>query len=154
MGIENNENKSFCSSCKGACCKSQSGINSPYDFGKTRKEIKAEIVRFIKSGFYAIDYWESESDNESVTYWVRPAHKNALGKIIDASCGGECRLLNENGCSLKFQERPYQCKTLIPKDYITRTSKKGGCFQPVSKENMRDIWAPFQKMMNSIIKGL
>ena len=148
--MKNNENFSICSKCQGHCCKTMPGINHPDDFGYSKEK---EIERLLKSGFYAIDWYEGDPreghDEFQVVYYIRPAtiEGKRLNRIMDPSWGGQCVLLNENGCSLKFEERPLACRKLKPNPEFTTK----GC-QGEGKEDHALSWIKYQKMICRIIK--
>ena len=105
-------NEKLCKKCGGECCQSLPGSCSPDDFDGSRKK----IIDAIKSGKYAIDWWEGFDENGGNTgYFVRPATKGNKGKIYDASWGGQCTFLSSNGCDLNADERPEGCRLLEPK---------------------------------------
>jgi len=63
--IVNNENFSICSKCQGSCCKTMPGINHPDDFGYSKEK---EIERLLKSGFYAIDWYEETRERVIMSF--------------------------------------------------------------------------------------
>ena len=129
--IVNNENSRFCSSCKSVCCKILPGICSPDDF-KGQEHIRNKIL----SEKYAIDWYEGET----VIYFVRPATKDAVGVTFDPSWGGECVFLKEDGCVLKFEERPFTCRAMVPKE-------GGGCASFEDKFQSACRWKDYQDFL-------
>lgn len=144
--IKNNENKSLCSSC-GQCCKRLPGIVHPKDL----KEVTKESLNEMYKNGYQFDYWEGnltgKSEHEDITfYYLRPQTKKSVGKMVDASWGGECVFLGESGCSKTFEERPTQCKALKPQE-------DGNCSLSgeYSKEEMIKDWLPYNQIIKKLI---
>jgi Fe-S-cluster containining protein len=144
--IQNNENTSLCSGC-GKCCKWMPGIVSPSDL----KEITVESLAGLFKAGYQFDYWEGNltgnPEHEDLTfYYLRPQTKKSVGKVVDGSWGGECVFLTESGCSKAFEERPSQCKALIP-------SENRECHVPASYEKSKMIleWLPYNEIISKTI---
>ena len=100
---------------------------------------------------YQFDYWEGnltgKSEHEDITfYYLRPQTKKSVGKMVDASWGGECVFLGESGCSKTFEERPTQCKALKPQE-------DGNCSLSgeYSKEEMIKDWLPYNQIIKKLI---
>lgn len=111
----NNEffiNIPLCTECGGRCCKRMPGTAYPSDFNSPE-----EIKKAIESGKYAIDWWEGDPGDGDLrkAYFVRPSTKDKIGKIYDATWGGECTFLTKKGCKLKPNKRPKECRDLEPK---------------------------------------
>jgi len=153
---------SQCKKCGGQCCKSAPGCYIPSDIGNTESDIKIKLLFGLRSGFYAVDSWDGklnkeDNDEYGSIYFIRPRVKGN-NKIYDASWGGECANLTENGCSLSFNNRPYECKLLIPK-YENNEAK---CHYPkwFSKkhENGKHFsatqWKPYQAIINECLSEL
>lgn len=142
--MKNNENKSVCSSCQGKCCKTFPGIVSPEDL----KEITVESLSEMFKNGYQFDYWEGNltgnPEHDDLTfYYLRPQTKKSVGRIVDASWGGECVFLTESGCSKEFDQRPAQCKALKPSEDLK-------CYFPdkkYDKETMIKSWIPHNEII-------
>ncbi len=144
--IKNNENTSLCSGC-GQCCKRLPGIVSPSDL----EEVTVDSLTALFKAGYQFDYWEGDltgkPEHSDITfYYLRPQTKKTEGKIVDASWGGECVFLTESGCSKSFEERPAQCRALIP-------AENHGCHVPVPYEKKRMIeeWIPYNEIIQKTI---
>jgi len=107
--ILNNENKSACRDCVGRCCEVLPGVAFPEDFNYP--EDKSQLRQALSSGLWTLDYLEKKERQ----HYVRPATKGNKGKLIDATWGGECILLSEQGCSLSFEKRPLECRVVVPR---------------------------------------
>jgi len=110
--ITNNENISVCSACGGKCCKNMPGILYPEDI---KEEITVDVlVKYYQEG-YQFDYYEGSVDgSDKIGYYLRPQTIRSKDKIVDASSGGQCIFLEPGGCSKIFDDRPTECKALIP----------------------------------------
>lgn len=145
------ENKAICKKCQGKCCKAYAGIAYPADFDKDLRPmiIAKRIATALKSGQWAIDYWEGDLKGIDCPRFIRPAHKNAPGKLIDPSWGGECIFLTESGCKLEYTDRPYGCRNLEP---ITDNCKYHGIESNDQKEDAALVWIPYQDIIEKTIK--
>jgi hypothetical protein len=146
--MENNENKSLCTGC-GQCCKRMPGVVHPEDM----QEITVDsLSKMIQNG-YQFDYWEGnitgQPEHEDITaYYLRPQTKKSIGKVVDGSWGGECVFLGESGCSKTFEERPAQCKALVP------VGSKD-CYLPDGKYAKAEIiksWLPYNGVISQTIE--
>ena len=147
--IKNNEQASICSGC-GKCCKAYSGCVFPHQL----KEVTEESIReMIKKG-YCFDWWEGDPREDSYelsrAYFMRPQHKNAIGKITDPSWGGECVFHSDDtGCSLSFDERPLTCQSLVPQ--LNRHCKLED--EGTNKKGAALAWLPYDEIIEKIIYG-
>ncbi len=144
--IKNNENTSLCSGC-GQCCKRLPGIVSPSDL----KEITVDSLTALFKEGYQFDYWEGDLTGKPehsgmIFYYLRPQTKKSVGRIVDGSWGGECVFLTESGCSKSFEERPAQCKALVPVE-------NQGCHVliPYEKKTMIKEWIPYNGIISQTI---
>lgn len=108
---------SRCKSC-GACCKALPGQFYPEDLGADEQERRAKATEMLRSGRYAIDWYEGdpfteEGDVDRVLH-LRPAVSGDEGKIFDPSWGGRCTFLGDKGCTLERGNMPTVCKALVP----------------------------------------
>jgi Fe-S-cluster containining protein len=145
--IKNNENKSFCSGC-GQCCKRMPGIVHPRELAEVTVET---LSKMIQDG-YQFDHWEGnltgEKEHEDIIfYYLRPQTKKSVGKVVDASWGGECIFLGEFGCNKSFEERPSQCRALNP-------TEDKSCYLDgeYSKTEIIKSWLPYNDLITSTIE--
>ncbi len=157
---ETNENDRLCAKCGGACCKRMPGLFIPADFGLS-ENVEGFKKRFMKERL-AVDWWEgdiryrdfrtasfTESQGNEVlgqTYYVRPPVVGA-SKVFDPTWGGACaKHSKETGCSLKFEERPYECRTLVPVEDLQceRTEKD------LTKAEIITLWLPYQDLIQEV----
>jgi Fe-S-cluster containining protein len=148
--VNNNEILSICSMCKGKCCKRMPGTIHPDQI----KDISVEsLSALIKTKNYAFDYWEGNpSDNTSfdgvTAYYLRPATKGAIGRIVDASWGGECAFLTDTGCSLSFDDRPLECQELVVDKDFNCTG------EGFSKKESSIAWLEYNTIIEETIESL
>lgn len=134
-------NYSLCKSCGGKCCQRLAGTYLPDDF---KEPITTEfILSLLHSGKFAIDWYEGNN----AMYYIRPRHIHE--GAICGSWGGTCiNWSKESGCSLQENERPYQCRKLIPEiyegDYSCITLPK----DKATKRDMAYSWEPYQSIIN------
>ena len=150
------ENASICSKCKGGCCKRSPGIVHPDDIIKKYGDITPDVIvdKYLKEGYY-LDYWEGVFTKEdgsevysketSTLYFLLPRSEYvSKTQAVYPSWGGRCNFLTENGCSLEFKERPFQCRVLIPQEdfncnYTTE--------QKASKRHLVEAWLEYQEVL-------
>jgi hypothetical protein len=112
-GIVSNENFDLCEKCNGRCCKTCSGIYRLSDFGGCTENKIKNIEEMLHRKQLVIDWWEDEERK----YFLRPPHLNSTYPR-DPTWGGTCIYLGPKGCSKKFEERPYICRSLVPNETI------------------------------------
>jgi Fe-S-cluster containining protein len=145
--MKNNENKSICTSCGGKCCKQMPGIVSPKD----ANEINVDYFINMYENGYQFDYWEGnltgDPEHADLTFWyLRPQTKNSVGRVVDASWGGECVFLTENGCPMKFKDRPAQCRALKPSPEM-----ECNLDPEYDKKEMIKEWLPYNEIITKAI---
>ena len=106
MNIENNETPSFCKDC-GKCCSRLPGGYLPSDITPEKQE---QLLR----DRLAVWDWYASFPNDR--FYLRPANKTEHAeKRRFASgwpMGTPCVYLGKNGCTLSFDDRPFECKEL------------------------------------------
>lgn len=140
-------NYELCKACGGQCCTRCAGSYIPSDF---KEPITPEfIVGLLKSGKFAIDWWDGDAMGKggSSTHYIRPRHVNE--GAIRGSWGGVCVNWHKtNGCSLTEQDRPFQCRKLVPTlvgkdDYKCKTKKE----DKASKQDCAIAWYNHQEVI-------
>ena len=161
---ENNENASLCAKCGGTCCKRMPGLFTPEDFGLP-ENVEGFKKRF-KEERLSVDWWEGDirfrdfrtegfalSQGEKLltqTSYVRPPVVGA-SKVFDPTWGGACaKHSKETGCSLKFEDRPYECRNLVPIESMQ--CKLSG--DTLSKEQIIELWLPYQDLIVEVGRQL
>ena len=156
----NNENKEYCTVCKGACCKNSGCGFSPRDF---RGEItKERLEKLLRTGLVSLDWWDGDPNNTSYSalndtvkraFFLRIRnlvldYEDKLAPVVDPSFGGRCILLTSEGCKLSFENRPLQGQALIP-GYINCEegySKRECCIEWLKYDTiLEDIWLEFNQ---------
>jgi hypothetical protein len=134
-----------CKSCGGACCKQAPGLTSPEDWGApNRDEMVRRIAVALRSTNYGIDWWDTDVELDKTLY-IRPATAKgrASRKMRDPSWGGRCALHTDAGCSLSFDERPFECRALKPNpNYET-----DGCTSAEPKLGVARMWTDYQDVI-------
>lgn len=146
--------RNLCSACGGRCCKSYPGIALPSDF---KKPIAKSLRTALSSGRWAIDWWEGDPrvgrDKLSQVYFVRPAVFGKEGALTDASWGGRCTFLGENGCQLPLQERPTDCHELEPVKSLNWNNPE--CISHGKGKREKVVcWLRYQALIQEIINEL
>ena len=117
------------------------GAAYPSDFGHDFQKVKEAI----DSGRWCVDWWEGDvaDGDRDRTFYVRPATKGNEGLTHDPSWGGECVFLGEKGCVLSSEERPTECRHLVP-------NPKFRCVLEgiVGKKGAAIAWLPFEKQLH------
>ena len=97
-GYRENE---MCVRCEGKCCKRQPGHCLPTQFGSARA-----VRQAVVSGNYTIVLILDENVMARI---VRPHYKDPQQRL-------GCVFLGAGGCALTFEERPYGCRMLKPRE--------------------------------------
>ena len=138
LTVISNVQPDVCGPCGGKCCQLMPGATFPSDFGD---DLYGSVKAKIKTGLWQFDYWEGDIDpvgDLDHVYCVRPTITTSKGRFVDASWGGPCILWDKSsGCSLTFDDRPTQCRGLIPQPDTTCISPAG-----VTKEDA--VWVPIR----------
>ena len=133
--VKNNES-ALCYVCKGKCCKTYGGAFHPEDIGE--EITKDSLKKFIDRGDVSIDWLEGSPK----VYFLRMRHVDA--PIVDPLWGAQCVHLTETGCDLKFEERAYGCKTLVPAMDLC-------CYDGAyTKELAAEDWEPYQNILKEL----
>lgn len=136
-----NENRTVCKECGGQCCKSMGCHISPNDL----REITVESVIALmdETNCISIDWYEGhpiDKDKCDPCYFLRI--KNQGANMIDPSWGGQCCLLQSDGCPLLFQYRPMGGRRL----QLTG-NQVAECTVDYSKEQCVVDWQPYQDIL-------
>jgi len=91
----------ICVRCRGKCCQIQPGYCLPSEFGSAEAVMEA-----LNSGKYGVILL---LDSDMRARVIRPHYK-----LRNQMSG--CIFHNENGCELPWQERPYGCRMLRPRE--------------------------------------
>ena len=148
------EDKETCSKCGGYCCKKNACDCSPEDFDFNTKKME----KALETGNYSIDFarknanafkysfgeWKLDIEyivtHKDTTLYLRP--RNVDRPIVDIvhqdGDEGPCIFWSkENGCSLKYRDRPKYGRLMIP-------IRKGFCKSvPNVRKKMILEWRPY-----------
>ena len=143
------ENLKLCGECGGRCCMKYPGLPRPADMGKTSREIGRGLRTVLGTRGWTLDYWEPDGELPQV-YFPRPKAGDDLPGILNAGWGGPCHLLNGDGCSLSYEQRPFGCRDLMPaanypEDCASETASR--------KVDEVALWRPYQRIIKRIIKS-
>lgn len=139
--IKNNENLHVCSKCNGGCCKQYGGAYHPDDF---KEPITYELLDSLigENDTISIDWYECD---DCKGFFLRPRHVN--GGKVDPSWGDACIHFTDGvGCSLKFDDRPYGCRSLVPSPDENGSCREG-CF---GKEDAYNAWKPYHDILQKL----
>lgn len=155
--MSKNNESNYCIGC-GRCCKQYPGILEPEDL---KDGVTEESLTKLLITDYCLDYWEGDLTEKKgdivinynllrqTAYFIRPRVKGN-NRLIDASWGGECSLLTETGCSLKFDDRPVQCRDLEPD--ISQRHCHGD--EKSNKKQLAIKWLWYNDLIEQVIKKL
>lgn len=144
---QNNEDTKICTACGGSCCKHLAGAYYPDDLMPL--SVNSLVERF-KTGQYAVDWWEGDPredhDELGQAEFIRPAHKGT-SRLRDPSWGGKCIHLTEKGCILSFDDRPQECREIIP-------CADGNCHLEMPKRGAAIAWLPYRRMIKGALSKI
>lgn len=141
LRVLNNESPEKCRPCGGQCCKNAPGIFHPDDFDAST--MVDDIAAGLADGRYSVDWWEGSP----TLYYVRPATTKSRG-MRDPSWGGQCVLWSYDGCRLKFDDRPAQCRALEPAGHASECSFP----DEFSKHALALAWHPFEAQIDAALE--
>lgn len=149
--VPNAEAAAVCRECGGGCCKSMPGIAAPEDFGAPDLDVMRErISAALATGRWAIDWWEgdpTDGDLDCVEY-IRPAVMMHEGRLRHPSWGGRCTFLGPSGCTLQHDDRPHNCRALVPNPEF----KTESCVMPpgLQKQDYAIAWMPYADLLGDM----
>jgi len=136
--IDNNENKEYCSTCSKCCCSKYPGAYAP---GQVSLKQIEQLLKDKKASF-----WMCYKTDK--TGFLRPRNVPIdKYKRITYGVAGDCCNLTKKGCSLPFDERPYECQALVP------NKNPRECKEGISLEKVVGYWKlsnKFQKIVDKL----
>lgn len=140
-----------CSACGGECCKRMPGSATPADFPDLDK-----LETLVRSGYWTLDCWDGDpafdEESEGVEWldrvlYPRPAIKGYGGQAHHAAWGGACVFLSSAGCAMSYEDRPEQCRELVP------GPQEAGCSldERLSKQAVALMWRPQAAALEAIL---
>jgi Fe-S-cluster containining protein len=135
--LPNNENKDCCSKCKNCCCSFYPGAWAP---GQLTLQQIEELIHQKKASFWV--YY-----SESNYAWLRPRNvPEEEYTIVTFGKPGKCVFLKEDGCSLPFEDRPYECQSVVP-------DKDNSCISIITFKQIVGYWKnsnKYQKILDKL----
>lgn len=153
------ENSELCAGCGGECCRRYPGIYHPNDFLDAQA-----IVDAIRSGRAVIDWWDGDpSPNPPVPACEFPGNEFCApyrwvrGYFLRAPCvdergkthaprwgGGVCIHHSSSGCRLPRQQRPHECRLLVPAPDHGECRPADG----LDKQALAHLWRPWWPLLD------
>lgn len=149
--FKDNQRPDVCARCTNVCCDGMPGETHPGDLADDRSKLTAALVERLKTGQWAIDWWEGDvlpKGRMRRVMYLRPAIVGEEGRIEHPAWHGRCTFLGPAGCSLSWQERPSGCKALIPNPV-----EPGNCDgdELAGKDAAARAWRPYQAQIRAAI---
>lgn len=147
--LQSNETPDICGACGGKCCTTISGTAHPNDFGAPDKDLMLfRLTAAFASGKWSIDWFNGDPhglDYEPTTqrtFFIRPGLVGVT-TLRDAAHTGICKFWRPTrGCTMKFEERPYVCRSLV-----ANNGGPGTCIPPHLKMLYIRAWIPYQEVI-------
>jgi Fe-S-cluster containining protein len=138
LPILNNSDATTCTECGGQCCKRCPGTYAPQQILDILKEYKATGV--LRKGLTIRNVDDPRNKSRDLRV-IRPAKRY---EITDDWMQYECVNLTNTGCSLKFEERPIECQSLVP-----RETPESSCHATdgYDTDDVARMWIKFQKYL-------
>lgn len=147
------ERPDICAECGGYCCKKLPGVAYPSDFGRSARTIREGVLAALRTGKWAIDWWEGDPTGRDLVdqaFYMRPAVVGEAGVFHGAWDGNTCAFLTSTGCELSHDDRPRECRLLVPaRDPFNPTT---ACRSPkgVSKKDASIKWLPYSDLLKEV----
>lgn len=145
--VDRFEDASKCGPCGGKCCRLMPGIAVPEDFGAPdRDTMRSRLRAAFETKRWAIDWWEGDpregSNALDSAEFVRPATRGKEGTLFDPSWGGTCTFLGPKGCELAHDDRPRNCRGLVP-NHPNSCAEEHSDGERVEKVDYVLAWIPY-----------
>jgi len=146
-----NERPDLCGPCRGECCRTRPGLESPERFLAAPRP-GAALAEAIASGDWVVVRqfgvpWVGGVPPPDELRWreircVRPATvaERAAGRALDGGEPSPCVFLGEGGCRLPYGGRPRMCRALEP-------SAGDGCEATWDRGDAARAWLPWQGLL-------
>lgn len=144
--------KDICKKCGGKCCSLCPGATFPEDFGLPKN--KEKLIEALKSKKYCIDWWEGspiKGKKMGQAFFVRPQYKGHTDLYHPGWGGKPCIFYSViDGCELKFEDRPHECRYLEPhSEGFGKCVVHGG-----GKKEAAIKWIPYNFLLKNMEKYL
>lgn len=159
--ILNNADAKICGPCAGECCKAAPGIALPEDFGAPNTaHLFFRLAAALRTGRWTLDQWEGDPRDgfeDGVpgqldgAPFVRPAIVGREGQLLHRPwLLGPCTFLTPAGCSMEFEQRPHECRSLVPTVGLRCTSHD----KHRGRQDYAIAWVPYIAVVKSVIEQL
>jgi hypothetical protein len=145
--VNANEKADICTPCGGQCCKWMSGAFHPHDLSPTgdKKVLLSKVKELLSTGDYKLtdrEYGDEHRGYFSVYLLVPATSITIQDKDVWASNYGRCVNLTETGCKLNSQDRPLECKAIVPD--VQHNCKPQEGFR---REDLYRAWMPYKQFL-------
>jgi Fe-S-cluster containining protein len=147
-----NENASACTPCGGQCCKGMPGIYHPDDLFSNMSdvEIKNKMITMLESG--TIVFTDNEISDSRGKYSIRveslvPRAGNRTKNWYQPFNYGQCINLGDTGCTLSSDERPRECRALVPSPEGASKCKPEAGFD---REDLLNEWTIYEEIVQEV----
>lgn len=118
--VNANENASVCAPCGGQCCQGMPGIYHPDDLfsNMSDEQIKNKMISMLEDGSVVLT--DNEISDARGKYSLRVesltprAGRRNMKIWYQPFNYGQCINLGETGCKLSSEDRPRECRALVP----------------------------------------
>ena len=138
-------NYTICEKCRGKCCKTVPCALTPKQIASLGYELTEEsLTECLESGKYSLDYWYDEDDDVDIPFDYFIRYRSIGAPIADEYYdGAECIMLSDKGCTLPFDKRGADGRSLIP-------SKMNRCHGLIGKKEMAIVWRPYGDILRKL----
>lgn len=142
----------LCEGC-GNCCMRYPGIYSPDDINPLTAE---RIQSLLERRVVIVDWWEGDPlgddwEKRSSAKFLRPRSVEDPPGFAYGLWMGRCEQHTDEGCRLSFEERPKQCRHLVPDMSSTMELQ---CRSDYSKRDAAIDWLPHEHLIEEALRNL
>lgn len=150
--VSSNENSSACTPCGGKCCKGIPGVFHPDDLFSNMSdlEIKNKMISMLETGDFVITDDEIPDNKSKYTVRVQaiaPRGGNRHSGWFAMGNWGTCSKLTDVGCSLSSEDRPRECRALIPSPLGQSKCKPEASFD---RQDLLTEWVIYEDIVQEI----
>lgn len=142
------ENKGYCKSCGGDCCKKSGCDYIPSDLSSLHKEQLYRVLCEGKISIVSALLFDRLKDGKLIIspfLYLRARNQNR--PIVDlVSLKTPCSQLGENGCKYDFEHRPSGGTNLIP------TANHMDCHPNIEPTLLMKDWWRYQRVLEKLVK--
>ena len=140
---EEHTNYEMCKKCKDSCCTKYPCELFPEDImsGNITYDV---MIRLLETNLVCLDVGD-ESDKFYVR--MKTVGESIRGNFVYEGWGGQCCALGEDGCKLKFKNRPFTGRFGFPCNHDLDPS-----FMSMTKSDLVEKWKPYVDIINKIVQ--